>query len=222
MPSTSLRCESRPSCVTNQCDGGFERGRKQPPAYRAGACPVPTVFVGLFLLFSACTSVDTILLTSDTFPPKESGDQVAVLNELPARPHRALAELRIGDSRLNFGHLQRRILDRAAALGADAVVFAEPDTQTLHQIAYEPAYDPWGYNSPYYGGPYGGPYGGWGQWSGLYSGNLAVPYDETVRMLMGTAIRYTDTVGAHGRGSSEDGRAQTYRPENHGRTQSPP
>jgi hypothetical protein len=154
----------------------------------------------LCLLLSACTSVDTILLTSDTFPPKESADEVAVLEETPTRPHRELAELRIGDSWLSFGSLQRKILNQAAALGADAVIFAKPQTQTQHEVVYEPLYDPWGYNSPYYGTPwgyggygaYGGPYGSWGLWGGSYSGSVAVPYDVVTRMLMGTAIRYTE------------------------------
>ena len=153
----------------------------------------------LCLLLSACTSVDTILLTSETFPPKGSADEVAVLEEKPTRPHQELAELRIGDSWLSFGSLQRKILNRAATLGADAVIFAKPQTQTLHEVAFEPLYDSWGYNSPYYGTPwgyggmgYGGPVGSWGPWGGGYSGSVAVPYDEVTRMLMGTAIRYTD------------------------------
>ena len=88
----------------------------------------------LCLLLSACASVDTILLTSKTFPPKGSADEVAVLEEKPTRPHRELAELRIGDSWLSFGSLQRKILNRAAALGADAVVFAKPQTLTQHEL----------------------------------------------------------------------------------------
>ncbi len=154
----------------------------------------------LCLLFFGCTRVDTILLTSDTFSPKGSADEVAVLEEKPTRPHRELAELRIGDSWLSFGSLQRKILNQAAALGADAVIFATPQTQTEHEVVYEPLYDPWGYNSPYYGTPwgyggygaYGGPYGSWGPWGGGYSGSVAVPYDVVTRMLMGTAIRYTE------------------------------
>ncbi len=154
------------------------------------------------LLIAGCASVDTILLTSEKFPPKRSADDVAVLEQKPTRPHVDLAELRIGDSGLSFGSLQHKILDKAASLGADAVVFAKPQTQTTREVAYEPVYDPWGYNSPYYGSPwgyggYGGPYGGWGMWGGGYSGMAAVPFDETIKMLMGTAIRYTNTTG-HG------------------------
>ena len=153
--------------------------------------------LGSCLLFSACASVDTILLTSETFPPKDNADEVTVLEQKPSRPYLEIAELRIGDSWLSFGNLQHRILNRAAALGADAVVFSSAQTQTIRQVAYEP-YDPWGYNSPYYGGPwgygggFGGPYGGWGPWGG-YFGGIAVPYDESIRMLMGTAIRYAET-----------------------------
>jgi hypothetical protein len=153
--------------------------------------------LGSLLFFSSCVSVDTIRLTSETFPSKDSADDVTVLEQKPTRPYLEIAELRIGDSWLSFGSLQRKILNRAAALGADAVVFTSPQTQTIRQVAYDPLYDPWGYNSPYYGGPwgyggFGGPYGGWGPWGG-YSSGMAVPYDESVRLLMGTAIRYTDT-----------------------------
>jgi hypothetical protein len=153
--------------------------------------------LGPGLLFSACASVDTILLTSNTFPPKESVDEVAVLDQEPARPHLHIAELRIGDDWLSFSSLQQKVLSRAAALGADAVVFDKPQTATVQDVTYEPLYGPWGYNSPYYGTPwgygsYGGLSGGWGMWGGGYSNIVAVPYEETVRMLMGTAIRYTD------------------------------
>jgi hypothetical protein len=172
-------------------------------AARTGRAVCSPLVLGLSVLVSACSSVDQILLTSDTFPPKESADQVAVLSRMPARAHRELAELRVGDTWFGFGTMQHKILDRAAALGADAVVFAKPDTQSVHHMAYEPAYDPWGYDSLYYGGLYGG----WGPWTGPYPGSIAVLYDETVRMLMGTAIRYTDIARETGEPSSEQSRA---------------
>lgn len=155
--------------------------------------------LGSGLLFSACATVDTILLTSNTFPPKESVNEVTVLDKEPARPHLDIAELRIGDDWLSFSSLQQKILSRAAALGADAVVFSKPQAKTVQGVTYEPLYDPWGYNSPYYGTPWGyGWYGGlsrgWGMWGGGYSNIVAVPYEETLRMLTGTAIRYTDGV----------------------------
>jgi hypothetical protein len=149
----------------------------------------------------ACTSVDTILLTGEKFPPKESAKDVSVLSATPAQPHLDVADLRIGDSWLSFGSMQQKILKQAAALGADAVVFAQPQMETMHEVAYEPLYGPWGYNGPFYGTPwgyggYGGPYGIGGPWGGgLSSGNVAVPYDVTMKMLMGTAIRYTGATG---------------------------
>lgn len=172
---------------------------------------IPSI-LGFYLLCCACTSVDTILLTSDTFAPKKSADEVAVLEQNPTRPHREIAELRIGDGWLSFGSLQHKILNKAAALGADAVVFAKPETVTQHEVAYEPLYDPWGYNSPYYGTPWGygglggngGPYGSWGPWGGGYSGSVAVPYDEVTRLLKGTAIRYTEAADLGNRKASGD------------------
>lgn len=179
------------------------------------------VIIGFCLFFSACASVDTILLTSESFPPKGSAEEVAVLERTPTRPHRDLAELRIGDSWLSFGSLQHKILNRAAALGADAVVFAQPQTQTTHRVAYEPLYGPWGYGSPYYAGPwgygmYGGLYGGWGPWGGFSSGSIAVPYDETVRILMGTAIRYSDEADLQSGIASGEPGAQTITSEKGG------
>lgn len=161
--------------------------------------------------------MDTILLTSHRFPPKGSADDVAVLEQKPARPHQDIAELRVGDSWLSFGSLQRKILNLAATLGADAVVFAKPQTVTQHEVAYQPLYNSWGYDSPYYGTPwgyndgYGSPFGQWGLWGGGYSGSVAVPYDEVTRMLMGTAIRYTEATDFDGR--TESGEAWLPRKE---------
>lgn len=183
------------------------------------------VIISFCLCFSACASVDTILLTNDTFPPKESAEEVAVLRQTPTRPHRDLAELRINDSQLSFGSLQHKILSRAAALGADAVVFEKPQTQTIRRQSYQPlygSYGPWGYNSPYYGGPwgyggygmYGGLYGGWGPWGGVPFGSMAVPYeyDETMRILMGRAIRYIDASGPQSGIPSDEPKSPAFAP----------
>ncbi|MDF0666870.1 MAG: hypothetical protein P0119_12465 [Nitrospira sp.] len=190
---------------------------------------VSPIIIGLCLCFSACASVDTILLTNDSFPPKTSGEEVAVLRQTPTRPHRDLAELRISDRRLSFGSLQRKFLNRAAALGADAVVFAQPQTQTIRRESYPPLYGPWGYNSPYYGnswgyGMYGGPYGGWGPGGGLPIGSMAVPYeyDETKRILMGAAIRYSGAVNLENDHTSDKSGPRDITSENSGREQFSP
>ena len=82
----------------------------------------------LCLACVACAApVDIVRFTNEAFPPKESPDQVAVLHEKPGRPHIELAELSVHSDMLSFEHLQREILERAAKLGADGVVFAEPE-----------------------------------------------------------------------------------------------
>lgn len=176
-------------------------------------CPWTLSILAFCLVVSGCTSVDTILLTSDTFAPKGSGDEVAVLEEPPARLHQDIAELRIGSSWIGFGHMQRKILNQAATLGADAVVFAKPKTVTLHEAGYQPRYGPWGYHSPYYGTPwgyggYGGSFGSWSPWGGGYSSGMVMTYDETTRMLMGTAIRYTEAAGGSSHQQSEEPSSQ--------------
>jgi len=86
---------------------------------------------------------------------------------------------------------------RAAELGADAVVFSTSITHTEQRVAYQPAYNPWGYYAPYYGP---GPYGYWGPWGyryGLwgpmwgYQQAVPVPYSVRTTTVKGTAIHYS-------------------------------
>ncbi len=124
----------------------------------------------LCLLSAACApTVDVIPFTAETFPPKASGEQVAVLDQKPAKPHIELAELDVHSDMVGFERLQREILDRAAKLGADAVVFFSEDTYGPSQRGTREG------NGP--GGPSGQP--------GKYS-------SSTVRVLKGLAIRYTE------------------------------
>lgn len=145
-----------------------------------------------------CAHVDVIRLTNETFPSKSSGADVEVLEQQPTSPHLQLADLRIADSGIGFEQMQRKILNKAATLGADAVVFVKPESHIEHEVAYEPVYSPWGGYGPYgpgYGGwGYGGlgP-GGWGYggpWGWGATGTVAVPYDVTINSLKGTAIKY--------------------------------
>ena len=50
--------------------------------------------------------------------------------------------------RSNIDKLQRHLLNKAAELGADAVVFSTPITRTEQRVAYQPVYSPWGYYAP--------------------------------------------------------------------------
>ena len=151
----------------------------------------------LWLVTTSCTSVDVVRLSGQTFPPKSSRAEVALLDREPKCPHLRLAELRVDDSTDKFETMQRQILDRAASLGADAVLFEKPEKHIQHQVTYAPAYtySPWGYGAyAYPGWGYGGGWYGYGPYG--YGGGMAMPYDYTVRSLTGLAIRYTNSPGS--------------------------
>jgi hypothetical protein len=157
--------------------------------------PVRAGAVGLLgLAMTACASVDLVRTTSEHFRPKASIEEVEVLDQVPKCPHIALAEMSMDDASVSFETMQKKMLGKAAELGADAVVFAKPETQIEHQVAYQSMYSPWGYGgwmyAPY---PYG--YGYYGGWPGFGAGTMAVPYDVKEKSLRGLAIRYTESGG---------------------------
>jgi hypothetical protein len=154
--------------------------------------------IGLLLLWVAagCTNVQVLRLTSETFPSREVED-VAILSRFPSLEYEKIAELSETSSSENIGKLQRHLLNKAAELGADAVVFSTPITRTEQHVTYQPAYSPWGYYAPYYGpGPYGywGPWGyNYGPWGPMWGYQQAVPVPYSVRTttVKGTAIHYS-------------------------------
>src|SRR5262245_64954336 len=105
--------------------------------------------IGLLLLLGAagCADVQVLRLTSETFPSREVQD-VAVLSQYPSLRYEKIAELSETSSSNSISKLQRHILDKAAELGADAVVFSTSITRTEQRVAYQPAYSPWGYYAP--------------------------------------------------------------------------
>ncbi len=158
----------------------------------------------LFSIFGAvslwvaagCTNVQVLRLTSETFPSREVKD-VAILSRFPSLEYEKIAELSETSSSDNIDKLQRHLLNKAAELGADAVVFSTPITHTEQRVAYQPAYNPWGYYTPYYGpGPYGywGPwgyrYGPWGPTWG-YQQTVPVPYLVRITTVKGMTIHYS-------------------------------
>ena len=156
------------------------------------------IAIGLLLglIASGCSQVQVLRLTSETFPAREVQD-VAILSQLPSVPHEKIAELSETSSSESVSKLQRHLLDKAAELGADAVVFSTPITRTEQHMGYQSMYSPWGYYAPYYGpGPYGygGPwgyrYGAWGPPMMGYHQTVPVPYQVRSTTVKGTAIRY--------------------------------
>jgi hypothetical protein len=137
---------------------------------------------------AACTSVDAVRLTNETFPPKASPQEVEILDQIPKCPHIALAELSIDDSSLNFGEIQDKIIKKAVKLGADAVVFAKPEKRgsAPGRLSSPMMYSPWGYGASSYG---------YGMGCGAYGAGMVAPYDVTVKSLKGLAIHYQETTG---------------------------
>ena len=165
----------------------------------------PNVFLlialtGIGFIMAGCTSVDTIRLTSQTFPPKNSTQEVEVIALEPKCAHIALAQLSVQDSVQSYENEEGAILKKAADLGADAVVLHRGTkrsvaTEAYGGYAYNYSYPGWGYAS-YGTGGYGG-YGTSGYTIGGYGYSpygMGTPmtYDTTVRSLTGIAIRFTD------------------------------
>lgn len=151
--------------------------------------------VGIGLGLSGCASVDTIRLTNQTFPAKGSVQQVEVLDRKPTCAHVAIARLSVDDSEYDsFEAEQQKILKKAAALGADAVIFSKAQKTQKVGVTYSGLgcvyCGAWGYG--YYGYP-GWGYGPYGYGAGWGYGGMAIPYNYTVKSLKGVAIHYTDT-----------------------------
>ena len=161
------------------------------------ASKIVTLVQSVLLLCAAlgCADVQVLRLTSETFPPREV-QEVAILSQFPNTHHEKIAELSETASE-NVAKLQRHILEKAAELGADAVVFSTPVTRIEHGMAYHQTYSPWGYYAPYYGpgpygywGPWGYPFRPWGPSWGYYQ-TYPVPYQVRTTTVKGTAIRYS-------------------------------
>lgn len=155
---------------------------------------------GIWIIMTGCTSVDTIRFTNQTFPPKKSVLDVEVMALEPKCPHIAIAQLSVQDSAVSYEDEEGAILQKAADLGADAVVLHRGTKRTVATpayggYAYNYGYPGWGYAS--YGMVGYGGYGTTGYTIGgfgysPYGMGTPMMYDTTVRSLSGIAIRYQD------------------------------
>jgi len=133
---------------------------------------------------TACVDIAVIRLTNEPFEPKASGREVLVLFKEPACPHIKLAELSGDETALSgLDSIQLRMLEKAAELGADALVFLGPVEQVRRHLKYQqdstvvrPAigwafssYPGWGY------GAYASRFGGLGASSGPEEAGLGRP-----------------------------------------------
>ena len=83
---------------------------------------MPTLL--LATLLPGCASVDVLMVSSETFTPQTS--PVETLERAPTRPYVQIAVLTLDSGLLSEDSRRQKILEKAATLGADAVVFGDP------------------------------------------------------------------------------------------------
>jgi hypothetical protein len=94
----------------------------QPRARKRHQALVPALFF-LAAILSGCAGVDVLMLSSESFTPQ--ADAVEVLERAPTRPYVQIAVLTIDSWWLSVDTRRQKIVEKAAMLGADAVVFGE-------------------------------------------------------------------------------------------------
>ena len=77
----------------------------------------------LAFILPGCASVDVLRLSSETFTPQTS--HVEILERAPTRPYVPIAVLTVDSWWLSLDSKREKILEKAATLGADAVVFGD-------------------------------------------------------------------------------------------------
>src|SRR5215813_15126443 len=87
-------------------------------------CLMPATLL-LAVNVAGCASVDVLTLSDQTFPPRTN--HIDALEDYPHRPFIQIAELSTDSVWLSFASKRQKILEKAATLGADAVVFQAPN-----------------------------------------------------------------------------------------------
>ena len=82
---------------------------------------VPALLLSVIL--PGCASVDVLMLSSETYTPQTR--QVEILERAPTRPYVQIAVLVVDSWWLSVDERREKILEKAATLGADAVVFGD-------------------------------------------------------------------------------------------------
>ena len=141
---------------------------------------------------TGCVGTRIEYFTDTTYPPRNPAAPVEWLTAKPARPHLEVARITVRSSNYSVETLQHTMLDRARALGADAIV---PDVRMV--VMSQPG-------SPYYEsgllGPAGAAFGLYGYgWYTPYSSNPyiltqgATDQPRIEHALSGVAIRFEET-----------------------------
>jgi len=149
-----------------------------------------TLAVSVFL--SGCVGTSTEYFTDTTYSPRSASASVEWLTAEPARPHVEVARITVRSSNYSMESLRQTMLDRARALGADAIVPGVPMI-----VKSQPG-------SPYYEpgllGPAGAAFSLYGYgWYTPYSSNPylltqgATDQPRIEHVLSGVAIRFEET-----------------------------
>jgi hypothetical protein len=137
----------------------------------------------IFLVLAACVSVRVEPLTHEVYPPQASSESVQWLETEPDSPHIKLARIIATSQTADEERMREKILARASAMGADAVVMGKFDVLESMGTGTAPQSTM---------GPSAGSSGGW--WPFYYDRWSFVqgPTDQTgeTEYLSGTAIRY--------------------------------
>lgn len=110
--------------------------RARPPELNALARYTFSIVIAALLV--GCSS-RVEYLTDLTYPPRENDAPVEWLSAPPTQPHIELAMITMSSAIVSENRLQRRLLDHARSLGADAVVEQLPAMVTL--LAPSPYYE---------------------------------------------------------------------------------
>jgi hypothetical protein len=120
----------------------------------------------LSLLATGCAGVRVEHLTDETYTPRRAADQIEWLDHAPAKPHIELARIVVRSANLGDESLRRALVDRAQALGADALISDVP--MTIATQVGSPYFEPgllgpsgaafglygYGWYTPYSSNPY--------------------------------------------------------------------
>jgi len=124
-------------------------GRLSCTRTKSRRCQVVTFRPALLLavILPGCASVDVLQLSSETFTPQTS--HVEILERAPTRPYVQIAVLTVNSWWFSENSRREKIVEKAATLGADAVVFGDvrlsaptPSNRTAEQSAPPPSLPP--------------------------------------------------------------------------------
>lgn len=143
----------------------------------------------LSLLVTGCAGIRVEYLTEETYAPHRAAEQIEWLDRDPDRPHIELARILVRSSNLSDESLRTALVNRAHALGADALISDVP--MTIATATGSPYFEPGLF------GPSGAAFGLYGYgWYTPYSSNPylltqgATDQPRIEHALSAIAIRY--------------------------------